>query len=101
MYAVELSDEQREHLLDLVRTRTHRDSGRRKRVYMLLLTEERQEDTAMADALGVNRRLSRSCGEGAMIGSCVVVEAIHNRDESTQAQSYRRDMWTERPPRGS
>ena len=50
MHAVELSDAQREHLLDLVRTRTHRDSGRHKRVYMLL-TEEGY--TVHLSAMGV------------------------------------------------
>jgi transposase len=53
--AVELSDEQRERLLDLVRVGKRADFGRRKRARVLLLAEERHGDKAVAEILGVNR----------------------------------------------
>ena len=54
--AVELSDEQRERLLDLVRVGKRADFGRRQRArVMLLLAEERHGDKAVAEILGANR----------------------------------------------
>jgi transposase len=53
--AVELSDEQRERLLDLVRVGKRADFGRRQRARVLLLAEERHGDKAVAEILGVDR----------------------------------------------
>lgn len=54
-HSVELSDEQRERLLDLVRVGEGADPGRRKRARVLLLAEEGHGDTAVAEIVGVDR----------------------------------------------